>query len=81
MLLWLRDAYPQYQIEPPRDEVQPAEALRHILCSKQLPSLGVTLRPAKETVLDMAATMLEMGAVRPKLSTQSGTQASERDEL
>jgi hypothetical protein len=55
---------------------QDPSSMRELICSKTMALLeeeaGVTLRSPKTTVLDMAAAMLEMGAVQP---------ARRRDEL
>ena len=40
--------------------------MREVLCPKNLPLLSIALREPKETVLDMAKAMLDLGAVKPK---------------
>ena len=65
MLRWLAEAYPEYAIHDAGDPA-PHSGLRELICSKNLPLLGLTLRTPKETVLDMAEAMLKLGAVRPK---------------
>ena len=66
MLRWLAEAHPELAIHDAGDPAPPS-TLRELLCSKNLPLLGLTVRAPKETVLDMAKAMLALGAVTPKL--------------
>ena len=66
MLRWLAEAHPELAIHDGGAPAPPS-SLRELLCSKHLPLLGLTLRPPKETVLDMARAMIELAAVKPKL--------------
>ena len=63
MLRWLAEAYPEYAIHDAGDPA-PHSGLRELICSKNLPLLGLTLRTPKETVLDMAEAMLAHGVVQ-----------------
>ena len=53
-------------LTPSRSSPQPHTSLREVLCPKNLPLLSIALREPKETVLDMAKAMLDLGAVKPK---------------
>jgi len=64
MLRWLAAAYPHLAIHDAGEPQEPS-SLREVLCPKNLPLLGLSLREPKQTVLDMAETMFEMGAVQP----------------
>lgn len=58
----LREAYPDLAIVD-GGPVPPDG--REIFCSKTLDSIGVRLRPAEESLVDMAAAMLAHGVVKP----------------
>lgn len=65
MLRWLAEAHPELEIH---DAGEPKEqgSLRQLLCPQNLPLLNMTLREPRETIVDMAAAMLRLGAVAPK---------------
>jgi len=63
LLELLRERYPEYSIA---DAGPPAPLGRRFVCPKNLPMLGMALRDTETSILDMAATMLEHGIVKPK---------------
>ena len=65
MLQWLRAKYSELQIADGGPVPEPS-GLRRLFCSKTLPSIGIELRPAEESLLDMAEAMLRLGVVRTK---------------
>ena len=76
LLRLLARQYPEFVIAPPADgatESSPPEAAEgpEVFCSKTIGALGpgVSVRPAPEALLDMAAAMLELNAVEPRLKT------------
>ena len=71
VLQWLTEAYPQYRIHP-ADFGQSKAPSRKLFCEKNLHILGLSWREPKESLLDMAAAMLDHGVVEPKLSDRKG---------
>ena len=67
VLQWLTEAYPQYRIHP-ADFGQSKGPSRKLFCEKNLHILGLSWREPKESLLDMAAAMLDHGVVEPKRS-------------
>jgi hypothetical protein len=59
-----QERYPQYQFT---DDVNDRSFDFSVNNSKAERELGISLRPLQETVLDMAASMLQLGIAEPKL--------------
>jgi len=76
MLRWLAAAHPTLAIHD-AGEPKPEASMRQLLCAKNTPLLGLSLRDPKQTILDMAEAMLALGAVQPKRKES----AAPREEL
>jgi len=60
---WLKERFPDIDFPEPKNYEQQGPAVDN---SKALKELGLTLTPVKSMIIDMAATMIALGMVKPK---------------
>lgn len=63
---WLQERFPEYEF-PEGEASEPAEKINN---SRVQAELGLALTPVKETLTDMAATLIQLGLAQPKPRSQ-----------
>ena len=69
LLLLLQERYPQYQFGVGEEGEGSKEMIDNSRVQREL---GLSITPAKETLLDMAATLIQLGLATPKQRSSSG---------